>query len=543
MASILEGFLVRLGFDIDKDGMVKFNGTLAGATKRIRTFTKSAVAAGVALGAAFAKTTSSVNTLYKASNNTGASIRSMQTLSRTVERVGGNSEAVAESFNALAMNVKTYGQNFEALLKHQFGVELTDQNGKLRDMGEVFLELRNRLFEVSQVNPGFARQQAELIGLGAAFDDLMRKDFAAEFERERQAMAAWGTTLDDNAKKAHSFTNSLSRLWDTLAQGTKTLAMDILDTTGIDKWFDDFTKKVETGIPALNATIRKGIEGYINGDWTLWGTTKDVLTDRAVDTGLASGEGLEDYDATPEVEALLDQARKKREGHKYLTDKLADAYNAEHAKIQARYDAAGVTAPALPQTTRGLRNNNPGNLRAGPGAIGKDSAGFAQFASGVDGYRAMGEQLKAYNNAGLDNIASIIRKWAPASENNTEAYVASVLASMRKDLGDSLTATSRLDLSDTRVLDSLMDAMIDHENGAGASKYFEGSAYAAALQAAAQSNRVSKVVGASDKIASTTVSVNQTINVNGAQSPQAVADAVVKGTKETVNRYAGQNVV
>ena len=35
MASIIEGFLVRLGFDIDQDGMLKFNANIGNAAKRV----------------------------------------------------------------------------------------------------------------------------------------------------------------------------------------------------------------------------------------------------------------------------------------------------------------------------------------------------------------------------------------------------------------------------------------------------------------------------------------------------------------------------
>ena len=191
---------------------------------------------------------------------------------------------------------------------------------------------------------------------------------------------------------------------------------------------------------------------------------------------------------------------------------------------------------------RGIRNNNPGNLRASRLASGKDD-GFSTFATMVDGYRAMAEQLKMYWNAGLDNVASIVTKYAPASENNTSAYIDSVVSSMRKDLGTKeLVATTSLDLGDRRVLKSLVDAMIDHENGSGASDYFNGSAYSAAIAAASQTTQKSRTVAGGDKIASTGgIVINQAISVTG-QDAVAAAGTIARETKRQIARNSTSNL-
>ena len=81
-------------------------------------------------------------------------------------------------------------------------------------------------------------------------------------------------------------------------------------------------------------------------------------------------------------------------------------------------------------STRGFRNNNPGNLRyiAGDpwrGQTGNDG-GYGVYDSLSDGVRASGKQLlKDYAN-GLVTLAQAIRTWAPPSENNTPAYIAEV---------------------------------------------------------------------------------------------------------------------
>lgn len=83
-------------------------------------------------------------------------------------------------------------------------------------------------------------------------------------------------------------------------------------------------------------------------------------------------------------------------------------------------------------TARGLRNNNPGNIRINDdlfqGEIrpSKDKS-FKQFTTMAYGYRAMFKILSNYyKNYKLDTIRKIISRWAPPKENHTEAYVKAV---------------------------------------------------------------------------------------------------------------------
>lgn len=80
-----------------------------------------------------------------------------------------------------------------------------------------------------------------------------------------------------------------------------------------------------------------------------------------------------------------------------------------------------------PKLSRGLRNNNPGNLRASgikwKGAAGIDSANFVVFSSLDYGIRAMLIDLASKYKRGLNTITKILTVYAPPSENNTPAYI------------------------------------------------------------------------------------------------------------------------
>ena len=83
-------------------------------------------------------------------------------------------------------------------------------------------------------------------------------------------------------------------------------------------------------------------------------------------------------------------------------------------------------------TARGLRNNNPGNIRIngdlfqGEVRPSKDKS-FKQFTTMAYGYRAMFKILSNYfKNYKLDTIRKMITRWAPQKENHTEAYIKAV---------------------------------------------------------------------------------------------------------------------
>ena len=87
--------------------------------------------------------------------------------------------------------------------------------------------------------------------------------------------------------------------------------------------------------------------------------------------------------------------------------------------------------------TRGLRNNNPLNIRHSKdrwvGACTKQTdKSFVQFESMAYGYRAAWKTLESYWRYYHDlpkpfNVRNIITRWAPPAENDNEAYIRSVL--------------------------------------------------------------------------------------------------------------------
>ncbi|MEN4702919.1 structural protein [Pantoea agglomerans] len=116
--------------------------------------------------------------------------------------------------------------------------------------------------------------------------------------------------------------------------------------------------------------------------------------------------------------------------------------------------------------SRGIRNNNPGNIRWGdewqglvPQAQRTDKS-FCEFISSEYGIRAMIIILRNYQSKyGLKTITGIVKRWAPPNENDTQAYIRSVATATNTD------ADKPIDMTDSRKLFPLLQAIIRHENG------------------------------------------------------------------------------
>lgn len=114
--------------------------------------------------------------------------------------------------------------------------------------------------------------------------------------------------------------------------------------------------------------------------------------------------------------------------------------------------------------TRGIRNNNPGNIRHSTTAWQgqsktQDDPAFVTFTSAQFGVRALAKTLLTYFNAyGLRTVTAIISRWAPPNENNTAAYIAAVA----DGVGAGPDAT--LNVDSVGVMLPLVKAIIQHEN-------------------------------------------------------------------------------
>lgn len=119
----------------------------------------------------------------------------------------------------------------------------------------------------------------------------------------------------------------------------------------------------------------------------------------------------------------------------------------------------------MAKLSRGLRNNNPGNIRLSStryqGEVDSSDTAFKQFKTMAHGYRAMFVLLYTYQKKyHLHTIAEMITRYAPAVENHTQAYIEAVSE------WSGVSATSHITATNGDIMVPVVAAMSRVENGA-----------------------------------------------------------------------------
>jgi len=115
---------------------------------------------------------------------------------------------------------------------------------------------------------------------------------------------------------------------------------------------------------------------------------------------------------------------------------------------------------------RGIRNNNPGNIRHGQNWQGLNPEGrnidpaFCVFTAPTYGIRALAKVLINYKKIhGLNTVRQIISRYAPPNENQTKAYIKTVA----EQIG--VYPDTVIDIEERGVLTVFIKAVIRMENG------------------------------------------------------------------------------
>jgi hypothetical protein len=124
-----------------------------------------------------------------------------------------------------------------------------------------------------------------------------------------------------------------------------------------------------------------------------------------------------------------------------------------------------IISGAIGMEPRGIRNNNPGNIRWNAnnnwdGQVGQDANGFAIFSAPEYGIRAIAKVINAKWDRGLRTINDIIGDYAPPTENLTGAYVNHVARAVGVDPNATISKQWLF-----VHMPEIVSAIIMHENG------------------------------------------------------------------------------
>ncbi|SMH60428.1 structural protein [Azospirillum agricola] len=146
-----------------------------------------------------------------------------------------------------------------------------------------------------------------------------------------------------------------------------------------------------------------------------------------------------------------------------------------------------TTVTPLANLPRGIRNNNPGNLRHGDDWQGlsdrQPDPAFCTFDDPVFGLRALMRVLLNYRRKHkLRTISQAIARWAPPNENDTPAYIATVARRC------GVNPDNAVDWSEPGMLGAMARAIVAHENGRSPANrpadWYELAIYSAAVRLA-----------------------------------------------------------
>lgn len=133
---------------------------------------------------------------------------------------------------------------------------------------------------------------------------------------------------------------------------------------------------------------------------------------------------------------------------------------ADNELLNGVFDMVKNGIDNITQGPRGIRNNNPGNIRLGANWQGmstvQNDGSFVQFISPEWGIRAINKILDSYQRRGVVTVQDIIATWAPPNENDTQAYISAVANGMRATPDTVVTKDLRT---------GLIAQIIKHENG------------------------------------------------------------------------------
>ena len=143
--------------------------------------------------------------------------------------------------------------------------------------------------------------------------------------------------------------------------------------------------------------------------------------------------GLQFLKRFKEGVSVNDRIGFQNRGYTSIPDRtaLARSFNIDTTGMNLQQILAALDDQGVP---RGLRNNNPMNIRYNPnndwvGQIGEDEGGFSIFGSTEDGMRAGDILLNTYGrDHGIDTLSGLTERFAPASDDNDPVSYANYLS-------------------------------------------------------------------------------------------------------------------
>jgi hypothetical protein len=511
---VIREFMVSIGYKTDETSLKKFTASLASVTKMVMGLGAAIVATAGAVVAGVKIISGEMERLYYASQRTGETVGNLMALRYAAGQIGLTADQAQTSLEGFTRTLRL-NPGMNGLLQ-QLGVT---GNGPLE-------QFQGFVGKMKQMQPYIAAQYAGLFGIDPdtllMLENGLPKIQAAQ-DRYRANLGAFGINPEQAAQAGTDFDNSIRDLlsdvhlfWVLLQEHLAPVLQTIV--AQFERWeagnADKVAQKIATALEAVAKWVSeinwdevgKDVDVFLSKAWEVAKVIGNIAGGIAKIASVFGGSST----ATPADgyhtgdSPFIAWIRKKRQAAERL-------FGGSQAGQAGESFGAVIELPPTSSSPRGIRNNNPGNIRSGSfansaGAIGADDKGFAIFADMQTGMQATMALLRSYAARGFDTIRKVISRWAPGNENNTQAYIADV--------------AKKLGLSPDQVLNgsqlgSLSQAIFAHENGSAYGKLGVGSASAAGGSVTIQQKTDIHVHGSPDPHGTARTVLGEQGRVNG----------------------------
>lgn len=329
---------------------------------------------------------------------------------------GGTQEGLQRAYSSLSYNADRIGNTFLSAL-NKLGPSITKFSDSITSGLEKFISGKNgqAVFEM------IAR------GLNQLSDWLASPQFQSDLKTFSTCVGDIVKALGSAIKDIHAWiTNPSQALTD--ARNNSSFNVSPAGGTGVPFPYKE-EERPSTEKPSFMRALGNTTLGLITGG----NVTLDAIDDRWKAGGWS---GYQDANSA-NVQQYAQSGR---------------VYHANNSNI------------GMGNLTRGLRNNNPGNLNFAKqkGAVMEAGANgrFAVFPSMLEGVAALDRQLGLYMSRGINTIDAIVKTYAPAADNNNVSSYSSYLS---KTTG--LGVNERIDSNNTDAVLKLIRGIINMENG------------------------------------------------------------------------------
>lgn len=216
--------------------------------KGMTAITLAAGTMGLAVGAALGKVVGAFDSLYFASQRTGASVKNIQGLQYAFSQVGSTGSAATSAIESFARQMRT---NLTGGFIRSLGVA-TSEGGKARDTFDILSDTIDKISEKHPYHTG--AQMAEVLGLSEEqFETFNKhraqiKQFKAEYEATLNTV---GLNSEQAAKQSEHFEQSLRRLGMQVGVAGQALLVQLIPV--FDKVVASVGAFLTNNAPALNS--------------------------------------------------------------------------------------------------------------------------------------------------------------------------------------------------------------------------------------------------------------------------------------------------